>query len=87
MIELSESAASHFRNLIASQNIAGLGIRIRAVGAGTPLARLRLTKAHMDALKRSPEPVAMRLLFDIFGRTPKLVSDIPSAMLHPRTQA
>jgi hypothetical protein len=46
-----------------------------------PLERLRLTKAHMDALKRSPEPVAMRLLFDIFGRTPKLVSDIPSSML------
>ena len=35
----------------------------------------------MDALKRSPEPVAMRLLFDIFGRTPKVVSDIPSSML------
>ncbi|MBK8864909.1 MAG: wax ester/triacylglycerol synthase family O-acyltransferase [Betaproteobacteria bacterium] len=59
----------------------GLVLLELAVGAGTPLARLRLTKAHMDALKRSPEPVAMRLLFDIFGRTPKLVSDIPSAML------
>lgn len=36
MIELSETAAGHFRNLIASQNIPGLGIRIRAIGAGTP---------------------------------------------------
>jgi hypothetical protein len=40
-----------------------------------------MTKAHMDALKRSPEPVAMRVLFDIFGRTPKRLSDIPSSML------
>lgn len=59
----------------------GLVLLELAVGARTPLGRLRLTKAHMDALKRSSEPVAMRLLFDIFGRTPKLVSDIPSAML------
>ncbi len=36
----------------------------------------------MDALKRSPEQLAMRLLlFDIFGSTPKAVSDIPSSML------
>ena len=59
----------------------GLVLLELAVGARTPLERLRVTKAHMDALKRSPEPVAMRLLFDIFGRTPKMVSDIPSAML------
>ena len=43
--------------------------------------RLRVTKARMDALKRSPEPVAMRVLFDVFVRTPKLVSDIPSSMI------
>jgi len=59
----------------------GLVLLELAVGARTPLERLRVTKAHMDALKRSPEPVAMRLLFDIFGRTPKMVSDIPSSML------
>ena len=59
----------------------GLVLLELAVGARTPLERLRVTKAHMDALKRSPEPVAMRLLFDIFGRTPKAVSDIPSSML------
>jgi diacylglycerol O-acyltransferase / wax synthase len=59
----------------------GLVLLELAVSARTPLERLRLTKAHMDALKRSPEPVAMRLLFDIFGRTPKAVSDIPSSML------
>ncbi|MDZ7591944.1 MAG: wax ester/triacylglycerol synthase family O-acyltransferase [Rubrivivax sp.] len=59
----------------------GLVLLELAVGARTPLERLRATKAHMDALKRSPEPAAMRLLFDIFGRTPKVVSDIPSSML------
>ncbi|SPJ13829.1 Diacylglycerol O-acyltransferase [Burkholderiales bacterium] len=59
----------------------GLVLLELAVGARTPLERLRVTKAHMDALKRSPEPVAMRVLFDIFGRTPKLVSDIPSSMI------
>jgi hypothetical protein len=59
----------------------GLVLLELPVGDRTPLARLKSTKAHMDALKRSPEPVAMRLLFDIFGRTPKVVSDIPSSML------
>jgi diacylglycerol O-acyltransferase / wax synthase len=59
----------------------GLVILELAIGATTPLERLRVTKAHMDALKRSPEPVAMRLLFEIFGRMPKAVQDIPSSML------
>jgi len=59
----------------------GLVILELAVASEDPLERLRVTKAHMDALKRSPEPVTMRVLFDIFGRTPKVVSDIPSAML------
>ncbi len=59
----------------------GLVLLELAVGARTTLERLRVTKAHMDALKRSPEPVAMRVLFDIFGRTPKLVADIPSSMI------
>ena len=59
----------------------GLVLLELAVAAKTPMARLRATKAAMDALKRSPEPVAMRVLFDIFGRTPKVVSDIPSSML------
>ena len=59
----------------------GLVLLELPVGARTPLERLRVTKAHMDALKRSPEPVAMRLLFELFGRTPKVVSDIPSSML------
>ncbi|GAA4410091.1 wax ester/triacylglycerol synthase family O-acyltransferase [Quisquiliibacterium transsilvanicum] len=59
----------------------GLVLLELAVAARTPMARLRVTKENMDALKRSPEPMAMRVLFDIFGRTPKAVSDIPSSML------
>lgn len=58
----------------------GLVLLELAVARSTPLARLRATKAAMDALKRSLEPVAMRVLFDIFGRAPKAVSDIPEAM-------
>lgn len=58
----------------------GLVLLELAVARSAPLARLRATKAAMDALKRSPEPVAMRVLFDIFGRAPKAVSDIPEAM-------
>lgn len=38
--------------------------------------RLRLTKKRMDALKRSPEPIAILALFDIFGRLPKAVGDV-----------
>ena len=30
----------------------------------------------MDALKRSPEAVAIRTLFGIFGRGPKLIEDV-----------
>ena len=36
MIDLSESARTHFLRLIEQQNMPGLGIRLRAVAAGTP---------------------------------------------------
>jgi len=58
----------------------GLVILELPVAARTALGRLRVTKANMDALKRSAEPVAMRVLLDIFGRTPKAVADIPVSM-------
>jgi len=47
-----------------------------AIRCRDPLARLRLTKAHMDELKRSPEPVAALALFGILGRVPKVVQDL-----------
>lgn len=36
MIEISESAADYFRGLIQTQDLPGLGIRLRAIAAGTP---------------------------------------------------
>jgi len=37
--------------------------------------RIALTKARMDALKRSPEPLATRALLDLMGRLPKMLED------------
>jgi diacylglycerol O-acyltransferase / wax synthase len=49
----------------------GLVILDLAISRKDPLARLRLTKANMDELKRSPEAVAILALFNLFGRVPK----------------
>lgn len=38
--------------------------------------RLALTKARMDALKHSPEPLATKALLNLLGRGPKLLEDI-----------
>jgi WS/DGAT/MGAT family acyltransferase len=54
----------------------GLVILELAVGSARRARRLALTKARMDALKRSSEPVAMRLLLDLFGRGPKALEDM-----------
>ncbi len=54
----------------------GLVILELAVGADDPMVRLQMTKAKMDALKRSPEAVAIRTLFSLFGRGPKLIEDV-----------
>jgi hypothetical protein len=40
------------------------------------LQRVRATKARMDALKRSPEPVAVMALFELLGRGPKPLQDV-----------
>jgi hypothetical protein len=37
--------------------------------------RLASTKARMDALKRSPEPLATKALLNLLGRGPKLLED------------
>ena len=54
----------------------GLVILELAVNEPDPLERLRATKANMDALKKSPEAVAVMALFNIFGRVPKAVEDL-----------
>jgi hypothetical protein len=38
--------------------------------------RLALTKARMDALKSSPEPLATKALLNLLGRGPKLLEDV-----------
>ena len=38
--------------------------------------RLKLTKARMDALKRSPEPLATRALLELLGHAPKALEDL-----------
>jgi WS/DGAT/MGAT family acyltransferase len=47
--------------------------------------RLALTKARMDALKRSPEAMAMQFLFDVFGRGPKRLEDLASVIFGSKT--
>jgi WS/DGAT/MGAT family acyltransferase len=54
----------------------GLVILELPIASARRAQRLALTKARMDALKRSTEPVAMRVLLDLFGRGPKLLEDI-----------
>jgi diacylglycerol O-acyltransferase len=54
----------------------GLVVLELAVSAPRASQRLALTRERMDALKRSPEPIAMRVLFDIFGRGPKALEDL-----------
>jgi len=56
-------------------NAFGLVVLDLAVGKKHPLERLRVTKANMDALKRSPEAMAILTLFNLFGRGPKVLED------------
>jgi diacylglycerol O-acyltransferase len=53
----------------------GLVILELAIQSRTATTRLQLTKARMDALKRSSEPLAILALFDLFGRVPKAIED------------
>ena len=56
-------------------NAFGLVLLELAVSTARPDQRLALTKVRMDALKRSPEPVAARVLLELLGRVPKVVED------------
>lgn len=50
MIEISESAQSHFRRLIEREAIPGLGVKLAAVEAGSPRADVRLEFAESGEL-------------------------------------
>jgi WS/DGAT/MGAT family acyltransferase len=64
------------------ERIGQLGNEFGLVVLDLPVARSRRkdrlaqTKAYMDALKRSPEALAMWFLFDLFGRGPKPLEDL-----------
>jgi WS/DGAT/MGAT family acyltransferase len=53
----------------------GLVVLDLAVTKARADQRIALTKARMDALKRSPEPLATRALLDLMGRLPKVLED------------
>jgi Fe/S biogenesis protein NfuA len=50
MLHVTESAQVHFRRLLEQQGVDGLGIRIRAVQAGTPKADCQLEFCEPDDL-------------------------------------
>ena len=51
MINISESAQTHFRRLIERESLPGLGVRLAAVNAGTPRADVRLEFAEPGDLQ------------------------------------
>jgi Fe/S biogenesis protein NfuA len=46
MIQISESAQTHFRKLIEREDLPGMGVRLAAMHAGTPKADVRLEFAE-----------------------------------------
>ena len=52
MIQISESAQTHFRKLIEREAIPGLGVRLAARDAGTPRADVRLEFAESGELSQ-----------------------------------
>ena len=51
MIQISESAQSHFRRLIEREALPGLGVRLSAMHPGTPRADVRLEFAEPHDLQ------------------------------------
>ena len=62
----------------------GLVVLDLAVDTADPLRRLARTKERMDALKRSPEAVAMLALFNLFGLGPKPLGDLATEFFSSR---
>ena len=58
----------------------GLVLLELPVAAAKAADRLARTKARMDRLKRSPEPVAMKFLFELFGSGPKAIQDLATSI-------
>lgn len=58
----------------------GLVVLDLPVASPRRMTRLAKTKAGMDALKRSPEAVAVRVLFELLGRAPKVIEDVATGL-------
>jgi len=58
----------------------GLVLLELPVAAAKAADRLAQTKSRMDRLKRSPEPVAMKFLFELFGHGPKAIEDLATSI-------
>ncbi|WP_284614777.1 wax ester/triacylglycerol synthase family O-acyltransferase [Aquabacterium humicola] len=58
----------------------GLVILELPIGLARRDQRLAATQQRMDALKRSAEPFAMRVLMDLFGRGPKVLEDVANTL-------
>jgi WS/DGAT/MGAT family acyltransferase len=63
----------------------GLVILDLPVSARDAVKRVSMSKARMDALKHSAEPVAMEWLFDLFGRGPKAVQGVAQWVFGSKT--
>jgi WS/DGAT/MGAT family acyltransferase len=55
-----------------------------AIRSRQRLQRVLATKANMNALKQSPEPLAALMLFNVLGRVPKAVEDIAGQMFQSK---
>ena len=58
VLSISDTAQQHFRRLLEQQGIAGLGIRIKAIHAGTPKADCQLEFCESTDLEGSEIEVA-----------------------------
>ena len=58
MLSVTESAQSHFRKLLDQQGIEGLGVRIKAIHAGTPKADCQLEFCESGDLAGNEREVA-----------------------------
>lgn len=72
MVPVDLRPAEHTNQL---GNEFGLVLLELATSTARAAQRLTLTKARMDGLKRSPEPLAARLLLEMLGNVPKAVED------------
>jgi len=82
MVPLDLRPPAHYGAL---GNEFGLVILDLPVAESSARRRLASTQAAMDAIKRSPQALAMRLLLDIFGRGPKTLEDLACQVFGSKT--